>query len=427
MSQYGELTSCRYLTRTLISAMPGLAGLTRLNIAHIATDQVANIVSRHLVHLVSLDMSSSHVTDKAVKYVAGVGSITQTVRPLPSTNAICNLTKLLDSNCNSDRGYSRPNVKVAAERLSRAGCYKLEHLKLQSCEFVTDKGVMVALEHLENLKQLEYHQKYSLLEILIKWSSVCDKSERMMKLFSLTDIEHGFPYGLSPLTDHLTNLSMMLPHLTSLTLVTTDLTASQLTMFTRLRRLTLELEDCLGEGLCDLLTSLGSQLVDVNISCSSDPESPLSMDQLAGPAGQQGQLFNAAIIAVGQLCPAVTKLSISGCGLVSASAYRRLKIEDLLANPGWLKKTTSGWFSSLSSLILMSYDDTHPAMTVHSGLLKNVLSAAGQLRVLNLEGYFGTFINDSYFNSILQSNPMTNLNILDICVSDEGSTSGRYI
>ena len=169
----------------------------------------------------------------------------------------------------------------------------------------------------------------------------------------------------------------------------------------------------------------GPQLLEVNISCSSDPETPMALDQVAGPAGQQGQLFNACLLAVGQLCPAVSKLSISGCGLVSTTAVSRLKIEDMLANPGWLRKQTRHWFSDLTSLILMSYDDTHPAMTVHSGLLKCVLSAAGQLKVLNLEGYFGTFINDTYFTNVLQSNPLSNLNILDICVSDEGSTSGR--
>ena len=319
---------------------------------------------------------------------------------------------------------SNPDTDVC-QRVYKAGCYKLEDLKLQSCEGVTDKGVMVALEHLENLKQLEYHQKYSLLEILIKWSSNCDNSERMMKLFKLTEIEHGFPYGLSPVSDHMTNLSMLLPNLTSLTLVTSDSTAAQLTMFSNLRRITLELEDFLGDGFLDFLTKLGPKLLEVNISCSSDPESPLTMDQLAGPAGQQGQLFNAALLAVGQLCKKVSKLSISGCGMVSSTAVTRLQIEDILANPTWLRKETKNWFTSLSSLILMSYDDTHPAMTVHSGLLKCVLTITTQLRVLNLEGHFGTFINDNFFNSILQSNPLTNLHILDICVSDEGSTSGR--
>ena len=60
-----------------------------------------------------------------------------------------------------------------------------------------------------------------------------------------------------------------------------------------------ELEDYLGEGFLELIRSLGSQLLELNVSCSSDPESPISMDQLSGPAGQQGQLFNAALLAIG--------------------------------------------------------------------------------------------------------------------------------
>ena len=71
LSQYGEITSCRYLTRTLVTSLPGLPGLTSLNIAHVATDQLVLTISRHLVQLVSLDMSNSSVTDKAVKFLAG--------------------------------------------------------------------------------------------------------------------------------------------------------------------------------------------------------------------------------------------------------------------------------------------------------------------------------------------------------------------
>ena len=303
-------------------------------------------------------------------------------------------------------------------------CSRLEQLNLQSCEGVTQSGVVVALEQLQQLRRLEYQQKYSLLEILIKWSDT-SSGERAGRVFQLRDVKHVFPYGLIILQDHMSSLAQLLPQLSSLTLVTLDTTAAQLAQFSHLQRITLELEDYLGEGLLDLLARLGPQLLEVNVSCSSDPETPMALDQVAGPAGQQGQLFNACLLAVGQLCPAVSKLSISGCGLVSTTAVSRLNIEDMLANPGWLRKQTRHWFSDLTSLILMSYDDTHPAMTVHSGLLKCVLSAAGQLKVLNLEGYFGTFINDTYFTNVLQSNPLSNLNILDICVSDEGSTSGR--
>jgi len=423
LSQYGEITSSRYLTSTLISALPGLMGLTNLNISHVANDDLTLCISRCLANLITLDMSSSTVTDKGIRYLAGTGCITQS-RPQPSSSAICNLTELLNSEQSQTRTLRYSDIVMPKQR-TRAGCCRLEQLRLQSCEGVSDKGVMVALEHLDNLKQLEYHQKFSLLEILIKWSSNCDNSERMMKLFRLTEIEHGFPYGLSPLSDHLTNLSMLLPQLSQLTLVTLDSTAAQLPLFSNLTKITLELEDYLGEGFLELIRSLGSQLLELNVSCSSDPESPISMDQLSGPAGQQGQLFNAALLAIGHHCKNIKKVSVSGCGLVSAQCVSQLKLEELLSTPSGLRKHTKRWFPQLTSLIIMSYDDTHPAMTVHSGLLKCILTTAYQLRVLNLEGYFGTFINDAYFSSLLQLNPLTNLNILDICVSDEGSTSGR--
>ena len=70
----------------------------------------------------------------------------------------------------------------------------------------------------------------------------------------------------------------------SLTLVTLDTTAAQ---FPRLQRLTLELEDCLGSGTLQLLTQLGSQLLEVSISCSSDPDAaPPLEDELTGPSVQ---------------------------------------------------------------------------------------------------------------------------------------------
>ena len=48
-----------------------MSGLTSLNIAHIATDNLAFTISRYLTQLVSLDMSNSSVSDRAIKYLAG--------------------------------------------------------------------------------------------------------------------------------------------------------------------------------------------------------------------------------------------------------------------------------------------------------------------------------------------------------------------
>ena len=96
LSQYGEITSCRYLTRTLVTSLPGLPGLTSLNIAHVATDQLVCAISRHLTVLTSLDMSHSSVTDKAIKYLTGTACISQAARFKPSTSAIRNLSAALE-------------------------------------------------------------------------------------------------------------------------------------------------------------------------------------------------------------------------------------------------------------------------------------------------------------------------------------------
>ena len=150
---------------------------------------------------------------------------------------------------------------------------------------MTERGVVAALEQLHQLRRLEYQQRFSLLEIIIRWSdtSSCGAG----RVLQLRDVKHVFPYGLIILHTHVTRLAQLLPHLTSLTLVTLDTTAAQLAQFPRLQRLTLELEDCLGSGTLQLLTQLGSQLLEVSISCSSDPDAaPPLEDELTGPSVQ---------------------------------------------------------------------------------------------------------------------------------------------
>ena len=134
---------------------------------------------------------------------------------------------------------------------------------------------------------------------------------------------------------------------------------------------------------------------------------------------QQGQLLNAVLVAVGESCPRISRLGISGLGAVSTEAVTKLDIADRLNHPSWLRSRT--WFSELASLSLMSYEDS---MTVHSGLLRSVLAAAVNLREVHMDGYFTTFITDTYFLNILQLNPMKYLNTLSISVSDGGFSSG---
>merc|ERR1711952_278419 len=108
---------------------------------------------------------------------------------------------------------------------------------LQSCEGVTERGVMLALDHLASLRRLHYQQKCSLLEILVRWSAGAGPRQ-----LQLVDMKHVFPYEVSPLSPQLPALAALLPRLTSLTLVTLDAAAATFALFTQLRRLTLELE-----------------------------------------------------------------------------------------------------------------------------------------------------------------------------------------
>merc|ERR550519_271915 len=175
-------------------------------------------------------------------------------------------------------------------------------------------GLRYILEHLPCLRKVKYHQRSSLLEIIIKWVSCMNQAEVDKTRLNLSEVEHGFPYGLSPLSEHMTKLALMIPNLTSITLVTEDKIVDMLCKFQHLKSIKVELEDFLGEGFINLLEEKGSQLEEVAISCSSDPEASLSLDQMEGNEGQQGQLFNLATVCVGLLVKGVKKLSVSGCG-----------------------------------------------------------------------------------------------------------------
>jgi len=400
--EYEELTNSKMLLETICVSLPGLAALTSLNIPHIATDRLLYVVSKHLPLLIFLDMSSSRVTDRGVRYLAGEGR---------------NITALLDTHREAEE----------QEEEDKGGCMKLEYINLQSCEWVTEKGLRFLLEHLASLKKVEYHQRSSLMEIMIKWASNMTQEQLARTVLNLTEVEHGFPYGLSPLSEHMTKLAFIIPNLTTITLVTEDKVVDLLSKFPNLRSVKVELEDCLGEGFIRLLELKGSQLEEVSISCSSDPEASLSLDQMEGNEGQQGQLFNLATVCVGLLVKGVKKLSVSGCGLVSAAAARKMKIQDKIGNSAWLKRQMDSWFQSLEMFILMSYEDSLPdmSMSIHSGLLKSVLVAAKSLAVLNLEGNFGSIFSDSYMSEIVRCNPLSCLRILDICVNDQQGQVGR--
>jgi len=416
--EYSEITNSKMLLDTLCSSLPGLSSLTTLTIPHIATDRLVYVVSKNLPHLIFLDISSSRVTDRGVRYLAGVKHVTYIQQHQQGETR--NIFDIVDNHKETDMEEQDTDD-------DQDGCWKLEHINLQSCEWITEKGLRFLLEHVTTLKKVEYHQRSSLMEIMIKWASNMTQEQQEKTVLNLSEVEHGFPYGLSPLSEHMTKLALMIPNVTSITLVTEDKIVDLLSKFQHLKSIKVELEDFLGEGFINLLEEKGSQLEEVAISCSSDPEASLSLDQMEGNEGQQGQLFNLATVSVGLLVKGVKKLSVSGCGLVSASAARKMNVQDKIGNSVWLRRQMDQWFKSLEMLILMSYEDSLPdtSMSINSGLLKSILGASNSLSVLNLEGNFGSIFLDTYMQEIVSINPLPNLRILDICVNDQQGQVGR--
>merc|ERR1711892_124895 len=233
--QYGEMTSCEHLSDKLCSSLPGLSHLTSLTIPYVADDNIVNTVSRYLNNLTRLDMSNSNVTDKGLTFFKATSTSSNFKSRYLTRSAVRKLEEMIDDEHTS----KKPEDLSQLQTQRRAGCPKLEHLNIESCDNVTEKGVMFVIEQLVQLRSVEYHQKSSVLEILIKWSAKFTDKDRSGKALSLMEVEHSFPYDLSSISDHMSHLSILLPRLTTITLVTTDASVSLLAMFPSLSRITL--------------------------------------------------------------------------------------------------------------------------------------------------------------------------------------------
>ena len=89
------------------------------------------------------------------------------------------------------------------------------------------------------MKRVEYHQRSSLMKVMIKWASTMTQEEQGKTVLNLVEVEHGFPYGLYLLSKHMTKLSMLIPNLTTITLVTDDKVVDLLALFSHLKSMKL--------------------------------------------------------------------------------------------------------------------------------------------------------------------------------------------
>jgi len=463
--EYEEITSSNLLSDTLCHSLPGLPGLVRLDLSHVASDRLLIAISYKCPLLKHLCISHGSVSDKGVRALCGVTPVLSSPSRNPSRNLCFEDCVASMSNSSQVRSFgasfsggligSRP-VQIPAPSSrpfspphrpfsppgshsspskhfsppgghfspskNSTGCARLEHLDLQSCNSISDTAVWTCLENLGNLRALLYQERQSVFEILIKQGSLMDEEVRGRTRFKLNQLEHGFPYGLSPPLEQFNHVVALCPYVTSINMVTEDRCMPIMALFPHLERLTVELEDCVGDGFMEFVGVAGSRLTELVISCSSDPES--NLHHVEG-GGQQGQLFNLVVYAVGIHCPQVRKLSVSGCGLVSSVTINNLDLNSKLGNKSWLNNQSKIWFKELQNILLMSYEDTSDPMRVHLDLFRSVLKAAKNLCVLSLEGNFGTFFTDSYLLDAMRVNPLQKLRILDICETGVGGQPGR--
>ena len=129
------------------------------------------------------------------------------------------------------------------------------------------------------------------------------------------------------------------------------------------------MEDAFGLGLCKFMQTRGHQLKEFTISCGSDADSTF----LEG-GGRSFQLFNVGLKLARRFCPALTMLSISGCGLVTNELLRHIEENSSTFSP---KRSHQPFLTKLKTLILLTYYDVDetPIQTCEEELLFSVLKS----------------------------------------------------
>lgn len=393
VSEFEDIGSSKLMNRTIIDSIPRYQNLNKINLAYVATDKFLFLLAQHCNLLEELSLDHSSVTDRGIRFLSGwSGGVRRA---------------LFNDHHRSEPEGSEVEGLPASFPKSGPGCPKLRYLSLDSCTSVTDQALWYLLQHNAHLQVLIYnHQTYSIAEILCNEFS---KSSNEIKQFriqkmALTVLDHPFPYGLNVQSEVVEKIAFHCPYITTVNLVSNDAGLSSFIQMRMLRRATIELEDCFGMGLNQFLSSpIGQNLMELTLSCSSDPDATL-LDVPGG--GQAHQLFNIGLKIARRNCPNLVKLSLFGCGLVSNQLINLLD-DDSIPDVAGLRK--------LKSLILLTYyEDDNPVQTCEEKLLLKILKECRELECLSLEGNFANFLGDRFFSNLLNANPMNQLKILDI-------------
>ena len=239
-----------------------MPNLTHLNIAYMASDKLLYLIAKFCRGMEELCLDHSNdVSDRGIKFLSG-WHCTST-----SSMSSDHPLQLLEASTSSPAlGVS----KDPTQKHSQPGCRKLQYLSLQGCTAVTDQAIWHFLVRNKEVKILRYHQSYSVAEILCnECRKYDDDSEQRLPELSLQTFDHPFPYGLN-LPDNVVNkVKKLCPEVRILNLVSSDENLPSYTVFSKLTKATIELEDAFGKGLLNFLETVGHQLKELTISCGS--------------------------------------------------------------------------------------------------------------------------------------------------------------
>eukprot|EP00094_Tigriopus_californicus_P013109 TCALIF_12677-PA protein Name:"Protein of unknown function" AED:0.12 eAED:0.12 QI:45/0.71/0.62/1/1/0.87/8/0/595 len=404
-----------YIHDRVCESLPRMRNLVQINLPQVATDKLCFLISEHLPLIRELNLDHSRVTDKGIKFLCGIKTLMGKSSPSEGQSQSSDVDQALqeqaalsvwhatttestmvarsisfESPCTTSSPIGSPGGSAGREKY----CSQIQKLSLDGCLNLSESVIWLALKKLNTLKMLKYHHAFSVAEIMNKELNNLSSEEVAQLHFKLIHYNHPFPYGINVPTSLVQRISAVCPNITELNIVTEDSCVEAFSHMKHLKSVSIELEDWFGLGLFGFLKTMGSQIQELAISCSSDAEASFPPG-----GGQAFQLFNTGLKLARALCDpdSLKKLNIAGSGLVTNGLMEKCQEE----------ATTLRQLSSLETLVFLAYDDESP-----------VQSRCVKLQCLSLEGNFSSFMTHGFIMSLLAKNPLEQLGIFDIGGAD---------
>ncbi|TRY81135.1 hypothetical protein TCAL_12677 [Tigriopus californicus] len=353
---YEQIMQSSYIHDRVCESLPRMRNLVQINLPQVATDKLCFLISEHLPLIRELNLDHSRVTDKGIKFLCGIKTLMGKSSPSEGQSQSSDVDQALqeqaalsvwhatttestmvarsisfESPCTTSSPIGSPGGSAGREKY----CSQIQKLSLDGCLNLSESVIWLALKKLNTLKMLKYHHAFSVAEIMNKELNNLSSEEVAQLHFKLIHYNHPFPYGINVPTSLVQRISAVCPNITELNIVTEDSCVEAFSHMKHLKSVSIELEDWFGLGLFGFLKTMGSQIQELAISCSSDAEASFPPG-----GGQAFQLFNTGLKLARALCDpdSLKKLNIAG---------RCVKLQCLSLEGNFSSFMTHGFIMSL--------------------------------------------------------------------------------